>query len=388
MFKFERLIIIFSLILLLSSCDNDDPTKPENDPPVLTKLQIADTLFFNVDDKNIVTVNCEDPDGLDDIDSVIYRIYKANNDVVEQGIMYNDGDFEAHGDIVPNNQTYSTRLDQSFSPDNYRIEVRAVDKSREYSNRLEKEFYAAEAVLNRSPVITEYQVDDTVYVDQVLPFLIQVEVNDPDSGDYITEVSFEIKNHNFTEIVEQGALVDDGTSGDAVAGDGIYSIETNSSFATWEFDFFHLFITARDNNQNMSDVFYKLISPAKVNAGVPPQISDLAAPDTFKLPGSGADSTVLSIKAIDPDNNKDIKNVLFNTYRPDGTITSSSPLYMYDDGNQQGYSGDAVAGDNVYSIEIYLPYNTTPGNYRFEFEAIDYSNLISDKIIHTITVNQ
>jgi len=33
--------------------------------------------------------------------------------------------------------------------------------------------------------------------------------------------------------------------------------------------------------------------------------------------------------------------------------------------------GDAVAGDGIYTLSIFLPYNTNPGQYRFEFFARD-----------------
>ena len=57
---------------------------------------------------------------------------------------------------------------------------------------------------------------------------------------------------------------------------------------------------------------------------------------------------------------------------------------MLDDGS----SGDLMPNDNVYSLRVFLSSANLLGDYRFKFQARDYSELLSNEIIHTITVTE
>ncbi len=375
-----------AIFFLLTTCDQD-PVNPQKSPPRLSKFSVPDTVFYNWEQQNIITVHCEDSDGLENIDSVYYQIFTLLDQKYKSGKFYNDGDYAAHGDILPNNNIFSARLNQTMQAGNYIIEAEAIDLSGEKSLALQDTFFAKAAILNHGPNITEYDIPDTVFIDQILPFTIQVRVTDPDSGDFVTIVEYEIEDPTLTFVAESGVLVDDGTSGDENASDLIFSRTSNSAFASWNYGIYYLFIEARDNRQNSSQTFSRLIFPAKKEIGSAPQISNLNAPLTFQIPSAGADSALITINATDPDDNRDIRSVFFNSYKPpDSTLSESSPLYLYDDGNSAGYSGDVLAGDNIYSIEIYIPAGSFPGEYRFEFEALDYSNFKSNKIIHRLTL--
>ncbi|OQX87528.1 hypothetical protein B6D60_03695, partial [candidate division KSB1 bacterium 4484_87] len=284
----------------------------------------------------------------------------------------------------PKNGKYAARISQSLAPGNYRLKVGAADKSGELSNELESEFFAREAVVNNAPVVTEIFISDTAFVDQETPFVIQVKAVDPDPEDAVVRVSFQILDPTFTEELISGDLYDDGSHGDAAAGDSIFSVEITSAFASWRFGNFNLYVQAVDNSGKSSLSLYKSIPWGKKQLGEAPVISELGAPDTLKLPADSMHVVifVLSVKADDPDNPNDVKEVFFNTYKPDGTISKSSPLQMYDN----GASGDAVAGDQIYSLRAFLVYSNDVGDYRFEFQARDYSDLLSNKITHIITV--
>jgi hypothetical protein len=110
----------------------------------------------------------------------------------------------------------------------------------------------------------------------------------------------------------------------------------------------------------------------------------VSAPDTIKRPSSDDKSFLLTATTTDADDNRDVKEVTFDTFKPDGSASSGNPFQMYDDGT----SGDVVAGDFIFSLRIFITSQNATGNYRFEFQAKDYSDLLSNKIIHTITVIQ
>lgn len=137
-------------------------------------------------------------------------------------------------------------------------------------------------------------------------------------------------------------------------------------------------VLARDkygNQSNMLSTTFTLI-----RSGKPPIISDLKAPDSVSLPSFGSKVIQMSLKA--DDENGDIKEVYFKS------LDSSDPnrkFFLYDSGNLNLH-GDSLANDGIFSILIELPYNMTPKPYRFEFEAKDFTELLSNKILHTIVV--
>jgi hypothetical protein len=378
-------LFIFLLILLfIFSCEKDNPVTPENFPPVLSNLIVPDTVITNINQRFIFSVICTDENGLDDIDSVFYQIFSLTERFITSGIMFDDGDYSNHGDNVPKDGKYSIRLKLDLAEGYYRFIVKAIDRTQLESDALTDTFYAKPGVINQAPTVSKYHIPDTVYVDEIVPFYISVRASDPDSLDYISRVTYQILGPVVTELAEEGELFDSGIKGDSLAGDGIFSIETSTAFANWKFGEYHLMIYAFDNHNKTSNSIYEILPWAKINLGVAPQLISVTAPDTIKLPTTDAESYVLTATALDEDNNRDIQEVFFNTFKPDGSPSIGNPFKMYDNGINE----DRVAGDNIYSLLIWISPQNLPGNYRFEFQAKDYSNLLSNKIIHTITVIQ
>lgn len=101
-----------------------------------------------------------------------------------------------------------------------------------------------------------------------------------------------------------------------------------------------------------------------------------------------------SVTATDSNGLSDIDLVYFQLYRPDSTIVTdlsgNSLFAMHDDGNST--YGDSTANDGIYSYRNYFSSSSDPpaqiGTWRFEFQAIDFSNLLSNKIIKNVEVTQ
>ena len=366
------------------SCEKDNPTKPKEFPPILSNLAMPDTFLTGIDQSYIFSVKCTDENGLEDIDTVNFKILKTTGQLVVSGIMFDDGNYNTHGDNVPGDGKYSVRLKLDLNTDNYRFAVQAVDHTKLRSDELSDTFYAMAGIINNAPVITKYHIPDMVYVDEIVPFYLSAEASDPDSLDYIEKVTYQILEPTLTEVVESSELNDQGVDGDSLAGDGTYSIESTTAFANWTFGNFHLMIQAFDSYNKPSKIIHLIIPWAKKNIGVAPQILSVNAPDTIQLPSTGDKSFLLTASVTDPDNNKDIKEVVFNTFKPDGSPSTGNPFKMYDDGT----SGDAVARDYIFSLRIFITATNAVGTYRFEFQAKDYSDLLSEKIIHIITVTE
>lgn len=378
---------IYSVLLILIflanfSCDQENPIEPSSFAPALSDLTVPDTVVIQPNQSFLVTVKATDENGLNDIDSVAYQIATASGQLVITGIMFDDGNYDSHGDNIANDGKYSLRLKLDVAEGDYRFRVQAVDRAGLRSNLLDKQFYARIGVINRAPVLLQYRLPDSVYVDEVVPLFIAVRASDPDSLDIIARVVYEIWGPTISELAEAGVLNDAGANGDSLAGDGIFSMVTTTRFAEWKFGSYHLMVQAYDSRNAASNSLYKILPWAKIRVGVAPQIIGVSAPDTIQLPAVGDKSFLLTANVTDADNNRDIHEVYFDTFRPDGSASSGNPFKMYDDGT----SGDLTAGDYVYSLKIFITSQNSPGNYRFEFQARDYSRLLSNKIIHIITV--
>ena len=372
-------LFLFNLI----SCQHDDSVQPTNVTPVLKNLVVPDTIFTQIGQPAIVSVQVIDDNGWDDIKSVNYQIFNSVGANYAEGNLVDDGDYENHGDIIAKNGIFSQRLPHDFPTGSYRFVVSAVDRSELESDSLDKTFFAKLGILNHAPTLSALQIPDSVYVDGIISFILQVRASDGDEGDFVQKVICQIFGPTISDLAQEGELTDDGLSGDQFANDGIFTLETTTAFAYWKFGSYYLFITAFDSRQKISESYIKVLPWAKINLGVVPYIFNLSAPDTIIRPSSGGKSFLLTLEASDADNNRDIKEVFFYSKRPDGEYANSgNPFQLYDDGQ----SGDEIADDYKYSLTIWITSENTIGNYTFEFQARDYSNLLSNKIIHIITV--
>jgi len=114
-----------------------------------------------------------------------------------------------------------------------------------------------------------------------------------------------------------------------------------------------------------------------------PVFCGLTAPDTVTRPQTGSKIIKLVLCVSDPSGPGDIKRVQFESFRPDGAPSSGNPFEMFDDASH----GDDTANDGNYTLEIHLPSNSMPGDYRFQYQAFDRSNLSSNVLIDTLVVN-
>ena len=378
----RKIILFLFLSILYLSCDDDKPVTPTNHPPTIINLSVPDTVLTNIIESTIITAEVEDKDGFDNIDTVKYKIYTDQEELVADGIFYDDGNYENHGDNIAKDGKYSSRLLLTVEEGAYLLDAIALDKTNLQSETDRKLFYAKQGIANSAPTVTPLSIPQSAIVDTLIPFVLKVRVEDEDEGDFISAVNFQIFGPTIAELAIDGLLFDDGTSGDSLAEDGIYSIKITTEFAAWKFGSYYIFIQAFDSRQEASESFFTIIPWEKMNPGIAPVVTNLSAPDTVQIPETGASTFLLEIEATDLDHNNDIHKVFFNTYKPDGSLSDSSPLQMYDDGS----SGDLIASDNIFTLRVYITSENSAGDYRFEFQAQDYSDLLSNEIIHIMTV--
>jgi hypothetical protein len=201
-----------------------------------------------------------------------------------------------------------------------------------------------------------------------------------------------VNNVNFDMIAADGSklnsspveLLDNGnqSNGDVTAGDNRFA----NKFPMSEFYpngnyRINFYVDQQNGLRKQVAVSNFIYNNNQIN--IAPIISNLVAPDTVTL---GSDSTFIfiSVDASDANGLNDIERVFFNSFLPpDGHPSSGNPFIMYDDGT----NGDITPGDGTFSLIIVLPPSgVTLGTYRWEFQAYDRGNKVSNVIIHYVEV--
>ncbi|MEO8232497.1 MAG: hypothetical protein ABI638_09445 [Ignavibacteriota bacterium] len=184
------------------------------------------------------------------------------------------------------------------------------------------------------------------------------------------------------------SLLDNGkiANGDDVAKDGSYANKIGLS-EYYPNGIYNIKYFVTDNSNTTKQVALGTFKFDNGQNNIAPVISNLILADSLNV----GVSFVFSVLATDQNGYNDILRVYFELYRPDSTLVTdgngNSKFRMYDDGNLTVY-GDQVAGDGIFSFKNSFldDVSTQRGFWRFEFEAIDIGNKLSNKIIKQVKV--
>jgi len=202
-------------------------------------------------------------------------------------------------------------------------------------------------------------------------------------------------------------LNDDGTNGDIIENDDLYSLKVINDSLTLMNP-----ISSSDTGRVYVEfqVTYGNSPPDTVKysfylGNIIPQIDSIAAPDTIVRP---SDNSIIfepvEAKVHDANGSEDIRRVGFVSYHVEGDsfLNEGNIINLYDDGSaviiwQPNFtSGDATANDGVYSFRVPifgtgqenedLGLITKAGTFDWIFEAMDMANTYSDTVIHRVIV--
>lgn len=204
------------------------------------------------------------------------------------------------------------------------------------------------------------------------------------------------KGIDSSNIADTIRLLDDGTYGDLIGKDDIYSrkIQNLSSFLKNTIP-----VSAKDS------VFLSIMgiysgkklteSSTFLLGNIRPKLGTVFVPDTVSRPLPNTDPNItntvkFSVTAVvsDPNGLDDIKRVLFRSYHVelDSMMSSGNPILLYDDGTGTDGSGDLQKGDGTFTTTILMTENATLGTYEWTFEAQDFSNAYSDTVKKVLVV--
>jgi hypothetical protein len=185
--------------------------------------------------------------------------------------------------------------------------------------------------------------------------LITAKVSDPKGPDNIKGVRADLSSINR---LPNMMLVDNGLWGDKVAGDGIYTLQTNVGY---------------DVVQGSKDIpvavankaGWVAVSNTNLNVETNPVIYDSRAiPE--EVQADGRTQIMLIAKVENPGRNEDIKEVSVDL----SPIGGENGTLMWDDGTH----GDVRAGDKVYTTVVTVKTGTASGIKRLPVKAVNNSN--------------
>ncbi len=184
-------------------------------------------------------------------------------------------------------------------------------------------------------------------------------------------------------------LYDNGVDGDLNAGDGVCTLQMDSTYAAGKQGEFDLRFYALDKAGLSSAIVSKKITidnsaPAVVKVTMAQQVD---------RPASGTVTILIEAQVSDPQGAGDIKWVRLSWKKPDNSYPSASPYQMYDNGLpfdlskwDYGYRGDITANDGVYSIRGVFDSGNLLGEYTLGFQAEDLVGNRTEEVFYKVTL--
>ncbi len=243
---------------------------------------------------------------------------------------------------------------------------------------------------NDNPVINKIQTQNTLF-SQVSIAPQDIYLKNTGSSDTTVTV-------NLSVVVQDPSLlkgkplysIKDVQSGQSAGGGSLSTYDSSSKTYSGSFDLqlnptsnveFQVTIYGMDQNGRITNSFVGTVH-ASGQKGKPPVIIYAANPDTVHIPVSGTVTFDFKAKVTDPDGQNNIDYVKLDLQK-DGT-QSFSTFQMYDDGsvtNLNGSSsGDAVAGDSVYTRRFQIDSNTGQNTFTIKYYSRDKNGLGSDTL--------
>lgn len=119
----------------------------------------------------------------------------------------------------------------------------------------------------------------------------------------------------------------------------------------------------------------------------PPEILWVENPDSVQIPGSGSGSVGIDFQAkvFHPDGQNNISRVLIDLIDNSGSTLNGSPFDLFDDGRLEE-SGDAVAGDSVYTRRFAIGPENQPDELTVRYHALDRFGASSDTVSSNLVI--
>jgi len=339
-----------AIILLLCSLAaswncSDNPVQPDSGTnPELSDVIVPSVLFNGSATPRVVSVRVSDPQGRGDIRSVTFAL--LNQDVsVASGALSDDG---ANGDLLPRDNIYSTFLQGTVAQTDtglFTLRILAEDQSGNQAEPVEVTVQVRAGSEVPIPTIAQVNLPSSLPVDSLFTWVVQVELNGTSGS--IGVVTMEFFPPSSPVATLEKILQDDGSGGDIVAGDGVYSTTIESDLFTEFNDYFFRFVV-QDVAGNRGRPLVLVVRGRK-QFGNAPEFRDIDVPRMVN--GVQVNEVLVTASLEDPEGPADLDTVQFRILLPDNSEVPNSLHRMLDDGT----GGDLTAGDGTFSALLQVP---------------------------------
>jgi len=376
---FRSVIVSFALlwtILCFQNCDIRNPVEETYFYPEIDHITSPQSVALQGEMVYYIYVAVSDPQGLEDIASVQFAL----EDSAEAIHMKDDGQ---NGDLIPHDGLYTVGfLPDLFSdqPGYYQFQIIVEDHEGNTANASSDTIRVEDILPDQAPVLLNPDVPDTVASEALTHFAFSIDAVDGQGNDDIDSLIYQIYPPLSTKPIYEGILFDNGTCGDAIAGDSIFSMSADFSDTLRGLGPHQIRFQAKDIHGNQSMPVVVSFFIAGINDA--PVLSNLDAP--LFINRLDPTPVVITVHVTDPQGLADVRKVYFNSTKPNGFPARGNPFILRDDGNKDW--GDEKAGDGIYSIAVVISSDNELGTYTFTFYAQDLASDLSDPQPHHLAV--
>ncbi|HPG38573.1 MAG TPA: hypothetical protein PLP19_12040 [bacterium] len=376
-------LLVIVLLFLVACAERKLPTVPGNEQlPVIENFSLPEII--NPGKSYLVSVRViANPQP----DYVQYTVYKeGGTEELLSGKMYDDGmaQHSTDGDIVARDGLFTQNITWQSTDENPHhivFEFVAVLNFETTGEPLKVTLVSSKNIL---PQITGVTVPDTLPSGFTGTLTFSATVFDSNGIKDIKTVLFKGKRDNQT--LFQGELL-------TTANAGVFEKSFDNTFAIGKKGVYELIFEAIDKSNRKSSPYSSSVFIGN-NA---PVLSDIQAPSAIPRP-TDADVTLyflITVQVRDDQSLKDIKFVKMSWKKADGTYSLNSPFQLYDNGLpiqedlvgwDNGYRGDVVANDGIFSITGAFDIHQPLGNYELVFWAEDMAGNTSETLKHIINL--
>ncbi len=247
-----RTKIILSIFLSIFFCINifcDGDSVTETHTPGLSDIVLESNHYFA--DSIIVSIVATDPQGIDDIDSVRGWYSYLGDDLSCEHVLFRDDGLDP--DTVAGDSRYSVKFlpsDGEFQFGFYTFSAQAMDKSDNISMQLDTLFWTVDG---DKPILFNPVGPDSLEKGTTDTSFILINAYDPGGLSDIDSVYFQVTRPDQTVNPLHFYLHDDGEFGDAIQGDGVYTLGIQAPIPTSQSGDYTFIFYAFDIQGNLSN---------------------------------------------------------------------------------------------------------------------------------------
>ncbi|MFQ6115839.1 MAG: choice-of-anchor X domain-containing protein, partial [bacterium] len=228
-----------------------------------------------------------------------------------------------------------------------------------------------------APEISNLIAPDVIYNLSPTKHVISIKAVDPQGLDDIEQVRYQLTKMGSSSPVAAGQLEDNGSQGDIIPNDGVFTTQIDGSFAQNDTGEFKLEVVAQDSGGNTSNTLEDTILVLSGTENLPPEIVNVEVPKTVAV-----DSTFnfsVTVEVTDPEGLSDIQKVMYQFFPPAHPSPTKEDTLV-----DNGQSGDVTAGDGIYSTTLSSGLFKEASDHFIRFQAEDKAGDKSSAEVATI----